>query len=272
MPPSTLTSGTRLGAHEILTAIGAGTPQQLTFGGRNLYPIWTPDSRSITFQSDREGDRGIWEQPADGTGSAVRLIKAESGASYAPETWTPDGKTLLYRASVGAAISLRTFARDGSSSKPFEEKAPPLQSNVSLSPDGRWLAYSAQDGPTIPPHVFIQPFPPTPTGGMREIPADVATSPRWSHDGSQIFFDDGQATEHLMVIDVRASSGLNFGNATPIQTAGMMKPSATWRPYDVTSDDKRIIMVTISANGIARPTMNVVVNWDEELNAKVPIK
>ena len=34
-----------------------GSLRRLTFGGRNQYPIWSRDSRSITFQSDRDGDR-----------------------------------------------------------------------------------------------------------------------------------------------------------------------------------------------------------------------
>ena len=47
---------------------GAGPARRLTFGGRNSFPLWTPDGRRITFQSNREGDRGIFWQLADGRG------------------------------------------------------------------------------------------------------------------------------------------------------------------------------------------------------------
>ena len=47
--------------------------RQLTFGGRNRYPTWTPDGQRVVFQSDREGDLGIFWQRADGTDSAERL-------------------------------------------------------------------------------------------------------------------------------------------------------------------------------------------------------
>src|SRR5262249_51065731 len=36
---------------------GQSPLRRLTFGGRNMFPIWSPDGRYITFASDREGDR-----------------------------------------------------------------------------------------------------------------------------------------------------------------------------------------------------------------------
>jgi serine/threonine-protein kinase len=254
---------------------GGAALRQLTFGGRNLFPVWTPDSRSVTFQSDREGDPGIFQQLADGTKPAERLLRAEGGAVYAPETWTSDGKTLIYRVSTGtgSSSSLWTFTPGGSSSQLFEKKTAFGEANASLSPKGQWLAYTVL--PTgAPPHVFIQPFPPT--GSIFEVPGAIGTSPRWSPDGAQIFFDDGPSTQRLMVIDVRASTGLNFGTAKPIQMVGMIKTSAIDRPYDIAPDGKIIIVMdartTNVSTGISRAGINVVVNWGEELETKAPVK
>src|SRR5262249_12129363 len=61
---------------------------QLTSGGNNRFPIWTPKERRITFQSDRDGDRSIYWQPADGKGSAELLIKAERDEVLIPESWS----------------------------------------------------------------------------------------------------------------------------------------------------------------------------------------
>ena len=47
-------------------------PRPLTFGGANRYPIWANNER-VAFQSEREGDIGIWWTRADGTGTAERL-------------------------------------------------------------------------------------------------------------------------------------------------------------------------------------------------------
>ena len=53
--------------------------RRLTFGGKNKYPIWSRDGRFITFQSDREGDHGLFRQPADGRGTAERRTKPDNG-------------------------------------------------------------------------------------------------------------------------------------------------------------------------------------------------
>ena len=35
---------------------GSSAPRRLTFGGRNKFPVWSPDGDRIVFQSDREGE------------------------------------------------------------------------------------------------------------------------------------------------------------------------------------------------------------------------
>ena len=52
--------------------------QRLTFGGSNRYPVWSRDGRWVAFQSDRDGDRAIFRQAADGSGTAERLTKPEA--------------------------------------------------------------------------------------------------------------------------------------------------------------------------------------------------
>ena len=49
---------------------GTSSMRRLTFGGKNRFPIWSADSDRVAFQSDREGDLGIFWQRADGSGTA----------------------------------------------------------------------------------------------------------------------------------------------------------------------------------------------------------
>ena len=56
--------------------------RQLTQGGRNERPIWTPDGERVTFGSDRDGTMSIYLQPADGGGDAERLTTAEEGIEH----------------------------------------------------------------------------------------------------------------------------------------------------------------------------------------------
>ena len=61
-----IVAGSRLSddSREALVSIfpldGTSTVRRLTFVGKNRFPIWSPDGLRVAFQSDREGDLGIF--------------------------------------------------------------------------------------------------------------------------------------------------------------------------------------------------------------------
>jgi serine/threonine protein kinase len=63
---------------------GASAPRQLTLGGNSRVPVWSPDGLRVAFRSNREGDDAMFWQKADGTGTAERLTKAETGTFHSP--------------------------------------------------------------------------------------------------------------------------------------------------------------------------------------------
>ena len=59
-------------------------------GARNYHVQLSPDGASIAFDSDREGERGVYLAKADGTG-----VHRVSGPGYAAvPAWSPDGRRL----------------------------------------------------------------------------------------------------------------------------------------------------------------------------------
>lgn len=79
----------------------AGAPRVVTVlddGARNYHPQPSPDGRLIAFDSDRDGERGVYVANADGT-NARRI--SGPGHAAAP-TWSPDGKRLAYVRSEAA--------------------------------------------------------------------------------------------------------------------------------------------------------------------------
>jgi Tol biopolymer transport system component len=58
-------------------------------------PIWTPDGRRIAYSSAKLGKQNLYWQAADGTERAERLTT--SANPQVPLTFTPDGKSLLFR-------------------------------------------------------------------------------------------------------------------------------------------------------------------------------
>ena len=80
---------------------GASAMRRLTLGGRNRVPVWSADGQRVAFQSDRDGDLGLFWQRADGTTPAERLTKPDKDTAHVPESWSPDGKTLAVQCRQG---------------------------------------------------------------------------------------------------------------------------------------------------------------------------
>jgi len=249
--------------------LAAGSaPRRLTFGGRNLFPIWTHDGRFITYQSDRDGDLAVFSQLADGSGPAERLTKPEAGVRHEPESWSPDGKALSINVVQDGDQSVWVFPVDPNATPLAIANATEVEKHSTFSPDGRWIAYMASsEGATS---VFVQPFPPT--GAKYQAPAAGTRTPAWSADGKRLFFHSTTSNQ-LFVVDVRAEQGLTFSTPVAVPIEGTIHPIQQ-RNYDVMPDGKRLLVVLPAADaktGATRETnaqINVVLNWFEELRTR----
>jgi serine/threonine protein kinase len=81
-----------------------GALQRITFAGKNRFPVWTADSRRVTFQSDRDGDHGIFWQVADGSSNAERLTTAAAGERHIPESWHPGRRRAALQRRQGGRV------------------------------------------------------------------------------------------------------------------------------------------------------------------------
>ena len=138
---------------------GTASMRQLTFGGKNRFPIWSADGQRVAFQSDREGDLGIFWQRADGSGAAERLTKADQGTSHVPESWSPKDERFLFGVTKGSSVSLWTFSLLDKKATQFGDVQSQSPINAAFSPDGRWVAYTVTEGAVT--GIYVQPFPAT---------------------------------------------------------------------------------------------------------------
>ena len=61
-------------------------------GFRNYHVRLSPDGKQVAFDSDRDGERGVYVADADGRG-----VRKVSGDGYAAvPTWAPDGRRLAF--------------------------------------------------------------------------------------------------------------------------------------------------------------------------------
>ena len=247
---------------------GTSSIRRLTFGGQNRFPIWSSDGRRIIYQSDREGDAALFSQPSDG-GTAERLTKAETDEAHFPEAVSPDGSILLFSARKGKELlfSLRSYVFATKQSAPFGDVGSIYKVNATFSPDGRWLAYQSREGTSV--SVFAQPLPMT--GAKYQI-AKTAIQPQWSRDGKSIFYTPGSA--QFAVVAVTPGSTLGIGNPQPLVKMFNDRGPMVARSYDVMPDGRVLAPVEAATsqtrNGAAQ--INIVLNWQEELKARVPVK
>lgn len=244
-------------------------PQRLTFEGKNRYPVWSADGLRLAFQSDRGGDRGIFWQRADGTGALERLTTADRGVEHIPTAFSPRGDNLLYAVTTDKTATLWTLSLGNKTTARFDSVESFMSSTAAWSPDGKWIAYSTEDNAAANIGLIVQPFPAT--GEKHEITRSRGRFPTWSHDGRELFYFVGP--NQMEEVDV---SGPPFAisTGTPLQAAGpMLLHSTRVRPFDVMPDGKRFIgLVGATDTGDLSPRIEVVVNWQEELTARVPTK
>jgi serine/threonine-protein kinase len=243
--------------------------RRLTAGPRDRGATWTADSRFVLFFAETP-ESGIYRQIADGSAPAERVTVGS--AILAPEAAHPDGKTIVF--SQGVAESDLWSVSAGSAPHALVVR-PGFQRFAAFSPDGRSLAYtSRQEGRT---DIFVEPFPPN--GALQRLSTGGGTGPRWSPTGTDIFYQvnaglDTFGSGKLMRIPVRTTPTF-APTGTPVEVRISPIVTAVFANFDITRDGKHVLVVMPARGALAqsRPTaqqIRVVVNWLDELKAKVP--
>jgi serine/threonine-protein kinase len=252
---------------------GATSIRRLTLGGRNRVPIWSADGEHIVFQSDRDGDLGLFWQRADGTTGAERLTKAEKGTAHVPESWSPDGRTLLFSV-ANESYTLASLSFPNKKVTPvngIQSWVPPA---AAFSPDGRWVAYSlAVSASTTVSPLFVQPFPTT--GATYQISKGNGIHPTWGPDGKELFYVP--AANQYVGVSVATRPAFTFGSPVPVPSRFLDRGPNLERNNDITRDGKQFLGVIAAGSaaisgGAAAPQIQVVLNWAEELKHLVPTK
>jgi Tol biopolymer transport system component len=109
---------------------------------RGAHPAWSPDSKTVAFQSDRGGHWDIWAVPA--SGGEPRPLTNDAEIDYEP-AWSPDGRFVAYAATRAADVQgrLRIVPSDGSG-PPRELRVPgAIAIAPAWSADGAWLYFAS---------------------------------------------------------------------------------------------------------------------------------
>ena len=253
-------------------------PRRLTFIGRNHFPVWSFDDKQVAFQSDRDGNASIYSQRADGGGGGIAdaLTKAQPDESHIPESWSPDGSTLLYTVRKDGKYSLFMLSLADKTSHTFGDvhSAEPIE--ASFSQNGRQVVYTMNQnsGPTPSPNrgVYVRPFPPT--NEFYQIPKErLDFHPVWLSAGRLLYIP---TVGRFSAVTVQTTP--TFTSSAPTDRPVKIRHeriSSEMRDFDVLPDGHLIITTAATSqdpNGDASAQLRVVLNWVEELKQRVPLK
>jgi hypothetical protein len=149
--------------------------------------------------------------------------------------------------------------------------------NATFSPDGKWIAYSTgQLGTASENYVFVQPFPPTGARYQISQTGENGHHAMWSRDQKSLYYVPlyGQ----FVMRSITTQPSFAFGNPVQVPRAFPVAAPVTPRTFDIAPDGRVIGVIAVdsaSRSGQSIPSITaidevtVVINWFEELKAKV---
>ena len=136
-----------------------------------------------------------------------------------------------------------------------------MERQGALAPDDRWLAYTSNEAGRH--EVFVVPFPDA--SFKRQISTDGGAEPRWSGNGRELFYRNGN---RVMAVAIETEPELNPGNPE-LLFEGPFGRGGFGTNYDVTADGDRFLMIR-QEEGREQGELQIVLNWFEELERLAP--
>ena len=245
-----------------------GPNTRLTFAGDNERPRWTPDGRNVVYTSVAPGGTGnqdLHVRRADGTGADQLLL--DHARLITEVLSTLDTNRWIVRVGTPGTRDIMLWQRGSSELKPLIADPKASEGEVSLSSDGRWLAYVSDESGR--PEVYVRPFPNV-DAGKWQISRNGGQEPLWAHSGRELFYRDAKLD--LIAVTVRPGAAFEAGEQRVLfSTRTFQSNSLSRRVYEITPDDRRFLFARIVGAGGATqtgpPNLVRVDNWFTELGA-----
>jgi len=229
-----------------------------------VHPVWTPDGKQIAFQSGKEGPSNLFWQLADGSGGLERLTTGEY--NQIPMSFSPDGQLLAFvEFNPTTAFDIWVLRMGDRKAQPFL-RTQFVESAPRFSPDGRWLTYDSNESGRS--EIYVRPYPGP--GEKSQISTEGGKEPVWNPNGRELFYRSG---DKMMAVDVATQPTFAAGKSRMLFEGHYLPTPNYFQNYDVSSDGQRFLMLKPVEQAQAAPaqTINVVLNWFEELKQKAPV-
>jgi Tol biopolymer transport system component len=254
------------------------TLEPLSRGGEASGPIWSPNGRQVVFRWLENGQYSLRSQHVDGSAPETLTMTA-----LYPASWSPQGNVLgvvLHSTPVNGVLTgwdlmVASLESESPGPRPLLQTAD-HEDSPDLSPDGRWLAYASNRTGRF--EVYVQPYPGP--GPRTAVSVDGGSNPAWHPRGGELFYvtlPDADGKGRMMVVEFEAGLPPRIGTPRPLfqyDPSELQMHCMPTRCYDVSPDGQRfyVVQATQPPPPPVVTHINLVLNWFEELKAKVPVR
>ena len=165
-------------------------------------PIWAPDSERIAYRK-LLSDSLETINPSSGKKEAIPGVPEDIAGAFL-QSWSPDGRFLVWSKSIEGQSDLWIASLDGKSKAAPFVQSPSNEFRAEISPDGHWIAYVSNESGRE--EVIVESFPQP--GKRKRISTEGGNFPAWRLDGRELYYLEPSAAQRskLMVVRVDTSS------------------------------------------------------------------
>jgi serine/threonine protein kinase len=251
-----------MGRADIYVYEFGGRETRLTLGGENIYPIWSPDDKSIIYQIRKEGIRNAYQQTLEGSQGAIPLTQNKTDTYIA--FFTPDAKQMLvgyfpYFRLVPALSPVRAISTETPRIDLSQERSAAF---LTIHPAGHYISYSSKQFNRS--EIFVRTFPAL--DWKTQVSSDGGEEVRWNPNGGRELIYRWDLKWYA--IDVRLQPKPFFAVPRKLFDGPYINvPGYSW---DISPDGERFLLLEDPALNKPVTQLVVITNFLEELKRRLP--
>ena len=243
------------GTRDIWVLNARGAAERITSDPADDFaPVWSPAGDRLAFSSARQGRVDLFTVKSSGAGAEAPIATSALDVGKFAAAWAPTD--LLVFIAGGRVIARSDVWAVGVNGgrEPFPLlQSPAIETQVRLSPDGRWLAYVMNQSSRL--EVYVQPFPGP--GPSQRVSIEGGRYPHWRHDSSELFFlapDDRLMAAAIQLTPAEA----RVGAIRPLFKFQFHRYRLDAYPYDVSPDGRFLVNTLVEETPT---TISLLTNW-----------
>jgi dipeptidyl aminopeptidase/acylaminoacyl peptidase len=234
-----------------LVDVTRGTSTRFTSDSFSAAPRWSPQGDRLQFGSVRDTAPNPFVRTL--AGAEQRLARLPANVDIT--SWAPDGRLLIGDiTNVKTQTDLWLFSASGE-----EAPAPFIQTSFDerdahISPDGRWVAFTSDEGGT--PEIYVTTFPDP--GRRVRVSTQGGDAARWRDDGKELFFQTKGKLVVASVATAAAATGtIGLQAGLPRELFTLPADTRFWIPA---KGGERFLVSVLVMKPVPAP-IQVVLNW-----------